>query len=340
MNSKPRKFSIAFVISLLILGSLACRNERQRQVRKDTSASVESQSRARELGKPEVASLLDARRAIEPLFTPMREPQEYDWLAFNEEQGQTFEQYLGSDPALPHGARRVLYVQPLGDFTDTQRRIVALTARYMSEFFNLHAELKPELPMPNIPAKARRVLPRFSSTEKPRKQILAGYVINEILRPQLPGDAAALIAFTASDLYPEESWHYVFGQASFRERVGVWSLHRLGTPDASQEEFVACLRRTMKLATHETGHMFSIPHCTKYECDMSGTNSLAETDRRPLDYCPECMAKICWATGTDPRERYQKLAAFAQVHGLTDDAHFFQTAMETLDRNSNRNSSR
>ena len=38
---------------------------------------------------------------------------------------------------------------------------------------------------------------------------------------------------------------------------------------------------------HETGHMFSMRHCTKYECLMSGTNHLNETDRRPIDACPE-----------------------------------------------------
>jgi hypothetical protein len=128
VNSEARKFSIAFVVSLLLFVSVACRKEREGQARGDVTPSAESQRHARELGKPEVASLLDARRAINPLFTPMREPQEYDWLAFNEEPGQTFEEYLGSDPVLPHGARRVIYIQPLGNFTNTQRRIVALTA--------------------------------------------------------------------------------------------------------------------------------------------------------------------------------------------------------------------
>ncbi len=40
-------------------------------------------------------------------------------------------------------------------------------------------------------------------------------------------DAAALIAFTNYDLYPGETWHFVFGQATFSERVGVYSLYRL-----------------------------------------------------------------------------------------------------------------
>ena len=72
----------------------------------------------------------------------------------------------------------------------------------------------------------------------------------------------------------------------------------------------ALLDRTLKIAIHETGHMFSMKHCTKFECLMSGTNHLAETDRRPLDVCPECMAKIAWAFGYDPAVRYRRLADF------------------------------
>ena len=59
------------------------------------------------------------------------------------------------------------------------------------------------------------------------------------------------------------------------------------------------LKRTLKVAAHETGHMFSMRHCTKFECVMSGTNHLAETDRRPIDACPECTAKICWFSDVD-----------------------------------------
>ncbi len=48
-----------------------------------------------------------------------------------------------------------------------------------------------------------------------------------------------MLALTTSDLWPGEGWNFVFGQASLSERVGVWSLHRLGNP---QIEFTTCLR--------------------------------------------------------------------------------------------------
>ena len=66
-----------------------------------------------------------------------------------------------------------------------------------------------------------------------RRQVKTGYFLNEVLPGLLPNNAAALIAFTNDDLYPDESMNYVFGQASFDRRVGIWSLvastHRVGT---------------------------------------------------------------------------------------------------------------
>src|SRR3712207_7363776 len=46
-----------------------------------------------------------------------------------------------------------------------------------------------------------------------------------------------------------------------------------------RSDFKLTLLRTLKIAAHETGHMFSVRHCTKYECVMNGSNHLGETDR-------------------------------------------------------------
>ena len=121
--------------------------------------------------------------------------------------------------------------------------------------------------------------------------------------------------------------NYVFGQASLENRVGVWSLYRLD----DQAKFDTFLRRTMKIAVHETGHMFSFRHCTKYECVMSGSNHLGETDRRPIDACPECMAKICWMNKEKPLERYKRLVAFAKKYLLTEEVAEFEKKEKSVD---------
>jgi len=54
------------------------------------------------------------------------------------------------------------------------------------------------------------------------------------------------IAFTASDLWPGPGWNFVFGLASLRERVGVWSIHRFGNPSKGQAAFTQTLLRTLQ----------------------------------------------------------------------------------------------
>ena len=259
----------------------------------------------------------EIRRTIpkmEPFFKPMGKPGTSDWLATHNEAGQTFEEYLDSDPVKPDKTRQKIYVLPLGKFSKQESEIVAKAAKYIEVFYDLTVE---EMPVRSFsPAQPNTRRDRFRKTV----QVRTGYVIDTILKPILPADAAALIAFTTYDLFPNDSASYVFGQASLDERIGVWSLSRLDD-NTDIENF---LIRTLKIAAHETGHMFSMRHCTKYECLMSGTNHLAETDRRPIDACPECTAKICWLSNISVRERYQRLSDTCRNLGLVKEADEFR----------------
>ena len=264
---------------------------------------------------------------LRPLHTKLGKPHPRDWLAGpgRDEPGQTFDQYLACRPVRPVGKRTVLYIQPLGQFTPTQRRIIDLTADYMGRYFNTPVKVLRDVPASVIPQRARRTHPTWGD-----KQVLTTWVLDELLNPKLPADAAACIAFTAADLWPGEGWNFVFGQASLTDRVGVWSIYRNGDPDGGEAAFRLCLLRTLKTATHETGHMFSMQHCTAHECNMCGSNHREESDRRPLWCCPECAAKTCWATRTDMLPRYLKLLAFARANALAAEAEFFAKSIKAL----------
>jgi archaemetzincin len=262
---------------------------------------------------------------LKSLHHVISKPGPSDWLAQHREPGQTFRQYVRCDPVVPQGRRRVIYVQPVGAFTNRQQDVLALSADFMGRYFNLPVVIKDPLALSAIPASARRKHPQWGM-----EQILSTYVLDDVLKPALPEDAVVLLAMTTSDLWPGEGWNFVFGQASLRERVGVWSIYRNGDPAKSDEAFKLCLMRTMKTAVHETGHMFSMLHCTAWECCMCGSNHMEESDRRPVWLCPECVAKVCWATRTEPAARYRRLAEFCEKQEFRSEAEFYRKSRTAL----------
>lgn len=265
-----------------------------------------------------------AIQAIEPFFKPMGIPAPYDWLASHKEPGQTFEEYINEDPTLPTAERRVIYLLPLGKFDRSQAKIIPLIAGWLQSFYGLPVRSMPgqKLPEPLQQSNFRKI-PNAKA-----RQVRTGYILDELLTAQLPKDAAAMIALTNEDLYPDESMNFVFGQASFDKRVGVWSLYRL----ADKTDPHRFLLRTLKIATHETGHMFSFRHCTKYECVISGSNHLGETDRLPVDACPECMAKISWLSKVSPADRYRKLADYCARNGMAAESTDFTKKLAAVEK--------
>jgi archaemetzincin len=275
--------------------------------------------------KADNSALPPRMQKLVPLHKPLGMPGPGDWLASHEEPGQTYSEYVLSRPIRPDARRRVIYIQPLGDFSATQRKIIQLTAEFMGIYFQLPVRVSKDLPLSLIPQRARRKHPQWGVS-----QILSTYVLNDVLKPRLPKDAVAFIAFTTSDLWPGEGWNFVFGQASLGDRVGVWSIQRLGDPDKAEDAYRLTLHRTLGIAAHETGHMFSIEHCIFYECCMCGSNSLSEADRYPLWLCPQCLAKLCHATGADPEKRFKELIAFAKTHGLTTEEDFWRKSLAAM----------
>ena len=262
---------------------------------------------------------------LQPLCNPLEPSKNGDWLWDHKESGQTFQEYLQRKPVLPRGKRRILYIQPLGVFSNIQRKIITLTAKFMGCFFNLPIVIKEDISLSSIPLYAQRTHPSWGDL-----QILTTYILRKILKLRIPKDAVAYVAFTASDLWPGRRWSFVFGQASLTNRVGVFSIYRNGNPHLTENDFQRCLLRTIKTGTHEVGHIFSMEHCILKECLMNGANSQEESDRKPLTCCPECMAKICWATRTSPIHRFEKLIKFCKDYGFDNEARTYKKFVSAL----------
>jgi archaemetzincin len=265
----------------------------------------------------ELSVIRSAGRAIGPLHEPIGTTQQGDWLDVHEEPGQSFEDYRRGAPHRPETVRKTMCLQPIGEFDAAHAAAVEATAGLLGEFYGAPVRMLERLDLAWVPYHSRRFHPYTG-----QEQILTKFVL-QLLRRKKPTDAASVMALTTSDLWPGKGWNFVFGQASLSAGVGVWSLHRLGDPELEPETF---LRRTAKIAVHETGHMLGIRHCTQFRCGMNGANHQKEADGQPTWFCPEDEMKIWWTCRVDPAERYNRLAEVAARIGLMPEAEFWMTS--------------
>lgn len=262
---------------------------------------------------------------LQPLGKKLGKPLPGDWLASHKEDGQSFDDYLAAGPVRKSDTLKTIYLCLIGDFTTEQRKIIDCTREYLEIYFATPVQIRKTLSLADIPERAKRTHPSWGD-----KQMNSTYVLGEVLQPDRPDDALAYLAFTASDLWPGEGWNFVFGQASLRQRTGVWSIYRNGDPSKDVDAFRLCLRRTLGTATHETGHILTMQHCIAFECNMNGSNNLREADRQPLHLCPVCFRKLCWNLQVDPAEQCRKLKAFYVKSELKNEVAWCDRATELL----------
>jgi archaemetzincin len=251
-------------------------------------------------------------------------------LANHPEEGQTFEQFARSRFNKPDANRHTIYLQPLGEFPPGDSPPLDKLQRFAAAFFSLQVEVLPVL------ARLDLTESRITSRRNPytgQTQLLTSDIL-ALLRRQLPGDAYALLGITMVDLYPDPAWNFVFGQASLRHRVGVYSFARYDPrhsgerpPDDWQQ---LMLRRSCKVLAHETAHMFGIAHCIFFHCLMDGSNHLAESDARPLHLCPVDLRKLHDSVGFDVADRYRKLREVCERLGFADEAQWLHTRLARI----------
>ena len=270
------------------------------------------------------------QRAFAPdpnAFQPLPQPGPDDWLTVHRETGQTFEQFKTSQPNRPTPQRNVIYLQPLGDFSAERSPSMDKLEKFAAAFFWMEVKTLPSVAIDKSGFNTRR----NSFTDN--TQILTSDVLG-FLKKQLPADAFCLLAVTMEDLYPDPNWNFVFGQASLRERVGVYSFARYDPAFYGQARTsdyqTLLLRRSCKVLAHETAHMFGLAHCIYFNCLMNGSNHLAESDRRPLHLCPVCLRKLQWSVGFDLPKRYAELEKTDRAFGFGDEADWLKQRIKAL----------
>ena len=250
-------------------------------------------------------------------FEPIPRPISGDWLEEHRESGQTFNQFKQQGWSQPDEYRNIIYLQPLGKFSQDKSPSLNLLQAFVGIYYGINVTIHPALNL-----KKHRITIRINPYIR-NLQILTSDIL-DILKKQLPEDAFCLMGISMDDLYPHPSWNFVFGQASFQDRVGVYSFaryHPAFYKEQPGEDFnQILLKRSCKVLVHEIGHMCGLSHCIYFHCVMNGSNHLRESDSRPLHLCPVCLHKLYSSIEFKIVERYQKLEQFYQNNNLKDEA--------------------
>ena len=277
-----------------------------------------------EVAEEPVDPLLKAAFHDDSDFQVLPPPREGDWLDRFPEPGQTVAEYRASDPRGRSEMRTKFVVLPIGPFTEEGQRVMQDAAEFAEIFLTLDVDLAPGIDLPGPPDRTMAWGDQYRTDR----------MLDDVLKPRLPGDAVGLMGLTMADLYPDDSWNYVFGQATWHERLGVYSIVRYfpqfwGEARSEGSDRTA-LVRTMGVFVHEAGHMLGIKHCIDYRCVMNGCNSLPELDASPLFLCPHDLEKLHGNLGFDVVQRYEKLREFCAGKGLGEDAAWLDKRLATV----------
>lgn len=265
------------------------------------------------------------------LFGPISVHSRSDWITSHPEAPQDFEQFFTDRYRnKPCPEKHIIYIQSIGSLGNTR----VISEEYMkwlkgyceAFFYGLTVKfLEP------VSVSATRCAFRVNEHTQ-NLQIHAGHIL-AFLKKKKPQDAFCIVGITMIDLYPRDSWNFVFGQASLTDGVGIFSFARYGkdfystryegkvkqprrTSSSDYSIFdnyynpeitSILLWRSCKTLTHEIGHIFGLRHCQWLACLMQGSNHLEESDRRPLNLCPICLRKLQCAIGFSIVERYRAL---------------------------------
>lgn len=128
-------------------------------------------------------------------------------------------------------------------------------------------------------------LPEYAYDKK-RKQYLASAILHNLSKSKDKNHKT--LAIIDKDLYVPEL-NFVFGLADSSRGACIISTTRLKqTYYSLPEDKDLFLRRTLKEAVHEIGHLFNLNHCPDPSCVMHFSNSLLDTDRKDYNFCNSC----------------------------------------------------
>jgi archaemetzincin len=246
---------------------------------------------------------------LKALDVRLNAPKKGDWLYEHPEKEQTLEAFKALKSIRPNDSLNTIFIQPIGVFNVVENQIIEATSHYLAVFFNVKTIILNPILDNDFPIKNKRIKDGI-------EQLNSKYILDSVLN-KMPKNAIVSMAITRKDLYPEDSWNFVFGEANIKKRRAVSSIFRYYT-EGSLDSTI-CLERLIKTSAHEIGHAFGCLHCVQNQCVMNGSNSLEESDRAPNSLCSNCLKKLSGHLLFENKKRFIQLKDFYEEHHLKRD---------------------
>lgn len=228
------------------------------------------------------------------------------------EPGETFDEFR-QRVRVPSEDKCTLYVLPIGSIP---RKLTFFVRSYLKAFFmGIRLKLLPKKSLQKLNIESREM---FGTTQYHANQILS--------KLNTPYDGYCMLAITLEDLYPGDEWNFVYGLS--RGNRAIFSFARYGSMENEDSLFL----RSMKVASHETGHMFGLRHCIYYNCLMNGSNHAEEASSKPCYLCPVCLRKLQYSLNFKFSERYAALVGVCdrEARGFRRAGEWFERRAEEL----------
>lgn len=182
---------------------------------------------------------------------------------------------------------KIIYVQKIGEID--QAALAKLKKNLKSSFKEFIDKVKVSPDTMNL---------EDSDYHPSRRQYNASSIIRKLIKHVNNKEYFRTLGVMDHDIYTREL-NFVFGiaivpkpQFMKTEGVALISITRLKETFYRREEDIHLFDlRVLKEAIHELGHTFGLRHCDNH-CIMRFSNHLADTDKKPSEFCESCRNEL------------------------------------------------